>query len=85
MSEKPEQVFGPFISCPFCGSQLVELCNTNQWAYWVRCAQCGADACSAKNPKKATANWNKRAPATYAEVEDMSEWQTDWKAMKVKP
>ena len=80
MTTKVVKPFGPFLSCPFCGSQTVELCSTNQWAYWVRCAECRADADSAKNPKQATLNWNRRSPATYAQVEDEFEWRTDWKA-----
>ncbi len=50
-------------SCPFCGSQKVEVCRTNPEACWIRCARCGADAPSTSKRKRAIAIWNKRPKA----------------------
>jgi len=46
--------------CPFCGSKKVVVCRTNPDACWIRCENCGADACSDAVRKKAIAIWNRR-------------------------
>lgn len=46
-------------SCPFCGGEP-EGCTTNPDAWWVRCADCGADAESAKTKSIALRRWNRR-------------------------
>ena len=46
--------------CPFCGSKELELCRTNEFACWVRCDTCGADAPSNTDRSKAIEIWNKR-------------------------
>lgn len=64
--------------CPFCGSHEVEICRTNPYACWVRCAECGCDAESAKTRAGAIANWNRRhyddETATVVDDSD-AEWQ----------
>ena len=69
------------IGCPFCGSVEVEICRTNPNACWVRCAQCGADAESARTRKEAVANWNRRSckvcshmPAKIISDDDLERW-----------
>lgn len=56
--------------CPFCGSDEVEICRTNENACWVQCAECGADAESAPKREQALANWNRRANTQIAIVVD---------------
>lgn len=31
-------------SCPFCGSDLIELCNTHTPSYWLECQSCEGQA-----------------------------------------
>ena len=62
-------------TCPFCGSTKVEICRTNEFACWVRCAECGADAPSAAKREDAIGIWNFRPkidlPAEIVEDMDM--------------
>jgi Lar family restriction alleviation protein len=47
-------------ACPFCGSLKVWICRTNEYACWVRCGECGADAPSAAKREDAIDIWNTR-------------------------
>lgn len=53
-------------SCPFCGSEDVEICKTGP--YWVRCAECGAESESDDRRYKAIAKWNRRVPAKIGRI-----------------
>jgi Lar family restriction alleviation protein len=68
------------LSCPFCGATEVEVCRTNENACWIRCADCGADAESAKSREKAIEIWNKRfetCEATIVDDGDKEYWETN--------
>lgn len=60
MSDETERIE----PCPFCGSQVVDICRTNEHACWVRCAndECGAETNSRPTRKEAIAVWNTRTP-----------------------
>ena len=61
-------------ACPFCGSHTVEVCRTNVWACWIRCAKCGGEADTRKTRRGAFAAWNRRLddgkPARIIEDDD---------------
>ena len=48
-------------SCPFCGSQKVNISRTNENACWVECDNCDAQTSSHPSRVGAIAKWNKRS------------------------
>lgn len=48
-------------TCPFCGGKKVEICKTNDRAYWVSCLKCPAEGIPASTRRAAIQRWNKRA------------------------
>ncbi len=68
------------LRCPFCGSDEIEICRTNENACWIRCAKCGADAPPSNTREQAISNWNKRyrgnMTATIVDDGDKDFW--DW-------
>lgn len=50
--------------CPFCGSDDIEIEQTNPEAIWFACNNCGAQAFHANHVELALANWNMRDGVT---------------------
>ena len=58
-------------SCPFCGSDIVDICRTNKNACWIECANCTAQTESNPLLNEAIKIWNRRSrKISYATVRD---------------
>jgi Lar family restriction alleviation protein len=69
--------------CPFCGSKKVEICRTNEWSCWVRCARCGADAPGGKDRKEAIKIWNRR-PKAEGQAKIISDLDKEFSEMEAE-
>jgi len=60
-------------SCPFCGSNKLEVMRTNSDACWIACAnaRCLATACYHPTREGAIRKWNRRSKSTTTETKIM--------------